>query len=458
MENSSLKMFADEVKKRGTGKKILFATVPLDGHVNPLTGLAVHLKHLGYDVRWYTSLYYARKLSKLKIPHYPLVNARDIRADDLDILFPERKNHAGQLAKLNFDIINVFIERAVEYYDDIQEIYKTFPFDLMIADFAFTAIPFVKEKMNIPVIAAGIIPLTQTSRDLPPSGLGMTPSYNIFGRIKQSALRFMADKVLFKKSINALEALCNKHGLSYNGENVFDYLLKRATMIFQSGTPGFEYYRSDMDDNIRFVGPLLPYNATTQHSSWFNEKLNRYGKIVLVTQGTVEKDVEKILVPTLEALRNTDVLVVATTGGSETDALRKRYPEDNIIIEDFIPFGDIMPYADVYVTNGGYGGVLLAIENGLPMVVAGIHEGKNEINARVGYFKLGINLKTETPSPQQIRRSVTDVLNNQVYKRNVAKLSEEFSKYNPNKLCTDYIRAILKEKEEASILREGILS
>ena len=33
------------------GTKILFATVPADGHVNPLTGLAYHLKSEGYDVR-----------------------------------------------------------------------------------------------------------------------------------------------------------------------------------------------------------------------------------------------------------------------------------------------------------------------------------------------------------------------------------------------------------------------
>ncbi len=60
-----------------------------------------------------------------------------------------------------------------------------------------------------------------------------------------------------------------------------------------------------------------------------------------------------------------------------------------------------MPYPDVYITNEGYGGVMLAIENKLPMVLAGVHEGKNEINARIGYFKLGINLRTETPTPEK---------------------------------------------------------
>jgi hypothetical protein len=36
-------------------KEILFASFPADGHFNPLTGLAVYLKNLGCEVRWYTS-------------------------------------------------------------------------------------------------------------------------------------------------------------------------------------------------------------------------------------------------------------------------------------------------------------------------------------------------------------------------------------------------------------------
>ncbi len=56
-----------------------------------------------------------------------------------------------------------------------------------------------------------------------------------------------------------------------------------------------------------------------------------------------------------------------------------------------------MPYADVYVTNGGMGGVTLSIQNNLPMVTAGVHEAKNEICARVGYFNLGMNLKPRDP-------------------------------------------------------------
>ncbi len=101
--------------------------------------------------------------------------------------------------------------------------------------------------------------------------------------------------------------------------------------------------RSDLGKNIKFVGTLLPYTAAKKQQAWNNEKLKRYKKVVLVTQGTVEKDVNKILIPTLEAFKNSDTLVIATTSGTGTAELQKKYPFDNIIIEDYIPFNDVMP-------------------------------------------------------------------------------------------------------------------
>ena len=427
------------------GKKILFASVPADGHFNPLTGLAVYMKELGADVRWYTSSEYAGKLTKLGIQQYPFKKALEITANNMETTLPGREKIKNQISKLNYDIINVFILRGAEYFEDIKTIYEEFPFDVMIADCAFTGIPFVKDKMNVPVVSVGVFPLAQTSKDLPPSGLGMTPSDSVFGRYKQALLRAAAKHILFRKSNKVMRKVFAEHGISHNNEIVFDVIAVKSDLLLQSGTPGFEYYRSDLGNNIRFIGALLPYTKGKQ-TQWFDERLNKYKRIVLATQGTVERDVEKILVPTLEAFRNTDTLVVATTGGSQTQALRERFPDKNFIIEDFIPFDDIMPYADVYVSNGGYGGVMLSIENKLPMVVAGIHEGKNEINARIGYFELGINLKTETPKPAEIRAAVEEIMSNAVYWQKVNQLSKEFSSYDAYQLGSSLTAGLLQQK------------
>jgi len=435
--------------------RILFANVPADGHFNPLTGLAKYLQKQGHDVRWYSASLYEEKINKLKIPYYPFVKAMDVNGDNIDTLFPERKKYKSTVAKLNFDLINFFILRSTEYLEDIQKIHATFPFDIMICDVAFSAIPFVREKMNIPVVSVGVFPLMETSKDLAPTGLGMIPSTSFFGRIKQQVLHFVADKVLFAKPNKVMLDLLKKYDIESGSSNVFDLLVKKSSLVLQSGTPGFEYRRSDLGKNIRFIGSLLPHVQHTQEP-WFDERLNQYEKIILVTQGTVEKDVEKILVPTLEAFKDSkEHLVVATTGGSKTLELKVRYPYANIIIEDFIPFSHIMPYADVYVTNGGYGGVMIGIQNQLPLVVAGVHEGKNEINARIGHFKLGINLGTEKPSPVQMKFAVEKVLTENTYRKNIISLAKEFEEYDSEELCETYIHELITQEYLNSLIPLG---
>lgn len=425
------------------GAKILFAAFPGDGHFNPMTGLAVHLKNEGYDVRFYTAAAYREKVERLNIPYFPFVRARELDVDKIDETFPDRKQHKSQIAKLNYDIINVFIKQGPEYYEDLKDIRQTFAFDLLIADILFTGIPFVTDLMKIPVIGVGIVPVTANSKDLPPAGMGMLPSYTFLGKMKQRLLRWMGKNVLFAKSNKVMKEVMGRYGIEVNADNVFDFMPAKCDLILQTGTPGFEYKRNDLHPKYKFVGPLLPYSAKKTATHWHNEKLLRYKKVVLVTQGTVERDNTKLLVPTLEALKDSDCLVIVTTGGSNTEALRSQYSAPNVIIEDFIPFADVMPYADVYVTNGGMGGVSISIQNKLPMVTAGVHEGKNEICARVGYFNLGINLKTERPAPEQLRRAVDEVLGNDMYRKNITALSKEFSRYNTMELCERYVRQML---------------
>jgi MGT family glycosyltransferase len=427
------------------GKKILFATFPADGHFNPLTGLAMHLKTLGCDVRWYTAASYSDKLEKLQLHHYRFNKALEVTGDNVDTIFPERNKIKGQVKKLKFDMINAFILRGPEYYADLIEIRKEFSFDLVVADSAFTGVPFISDIMNVPVVAVGVFPITETSKDLPPAGLGMEPTYSFFGRLKQTILRMITRKIVFGEPNRVMWRLLDKYEIKHNRENIFDMLIKKSAVMLQSGTPGFEYKRSDLSSHIHFVGAVLPYSSGKKRIPWFDVRLTQYDKIVLATQGTVERDPEKILVPTLDAFKNTDTLVIVTTGGSKTQELRKKFPHNNIIIEDFIPFADVMPYADAYITNGGYGGVMLAIENELPLVVAGVHEGKNEINARIGFFELGINLKTEWPKPAQMKKAVEQVMSSDKYKSNVMKLSREFNGYDPHELAVKHIADVLQK-------------
>jgi MGT family glycosyltransferase len=447
-----LKPINTSMEQQLKGKSILIASVPADGHVNPLTGLAKYLQSIGCDVRWYTSEIYADKIEDLEIPFYPFNRAVDINSGNVAKVFPERTLIADAVEKLDYDMLHIFAKRGIEYLEDIQAIYQSFPFDLMIADSLFTGIPLVRGKMKIPVIAVGVIPLATNSVDLAPYGMALPPAGNPEEKAKYADLHDQVNNVMFKKSIDYFSEVLTSFDIDNKKTVLLDQLIVQANLYLQIGMPGFEYERSDFGDNIRFIGGLMPYKSTKKTKPWYNERLKKYKKILLVTQGTVERNTKKLLEPTLEAFRNTDTLVIATTGGFDTTRLSIIYAADNIIIEDFIPFDQVMPYADVYITNGGYGGTMLSIKNKLPMIAAGVHEGKSEVCARIGFFNYGINLNTETPTAEALRNAVDEVLNNNIYKENVTRLSEEINSMNSNELCANFISQVLFEKTKKTIL------
>jgi UDP:flavonoid glycosyltransferase YjiC (YdhE family) len=101
------------------------------------------------------------------------------------------------------------------------------------------------------------------------------------------------------------------------------------------------------------------------------------------------------------------------------------------VIEDFINYDDLFPYVGVFVTNGGFGSVLAAMRHGVPVVTAGKREGKNDVNARVGWNRLGVDLRTERPRPARISAAVHRVLDDPTYAANVTKVRAELDSYDP---------------------------
>ena len=135
-----------------------------------------------------------------------------------------------------------------------------------------------------------------------------------------------------------------------------------------------------------------------------------------VTQGTIaNKDFGQLAGPTLEALADEDVLVVVATGGRPLETLPPL--PANARAAEFLPYDELLPKTDVYVTNAGYGGVQYALRYGVPIVASGGQEDKPEVGARIAWSGVGRRLKAVSPKPQALRAAVRSVLRDERYQR-----------------------------------------
>ncbi|MCA1681230.1 MAG: glycosyltransferase, partial [Actinobacteria bacterium] len=337
------------------------------------------------------------------MPHLPFRRATEINGDNIAEHFPEIENLKGP-KRIAFDLEKIFFGNTKAHFDDIREIREEFPFEVLVADGAFYAAYLVAKKLELPVYGIGPGPTpAPTSPTAPPPFFGLTPATNPLARVKHRIVGAMV-KSTTKPGMRTFNELLASEGLPAYARSVFDLPSDAATLFFQTGVAGMDFPRSDWPANHRFVGPLLPPRtaAGTQELP-FADKLAQYGSVVVVSQGTVDnRDPDKLLIPALTALANTDHLVVACTGRRNTDALRARFAHDNILVEDWVDFDILLPRADLLICNGGYGSIMHALMNEVPILSAGKLEAKNDINARLAYRGFGLDLKTERPTPTQI--------------------------------------------------------
>jgi UDP:flavonoid glycosyltransferase YjiC (YdhE family) len=97
----------------------------------------------------------------------------------------------------------------------------------------------------------------------------------------------------------------------------------------------------------------------------------------------VATDASELIAPTLRALEFEDLFVVAA--GVEASDLE--HVPGNARVERFIPFAALMPLVDAYVTNGGYGGVTIALANGVPVIFRRHHRGQGRGRPASGLYR-----------------------------------------------------------------------
>jgi hypothetical protein len=119
------------------------------------------------------------------------------------------------------------------------------------------------------------------------------------------------------------------------------------------------------------------------------------------------------------------------------------------------PYSHLLPHVDIMVTNGGYNGVHMALANGVPLVAAGVTEDKPEVCARVQWSGVGINLKTNKPTPMQIREAVNKIRYSSHYRQKAKLFQAEIASYDAPTLATMLLEQLAATqqpvlKEEAS--------
>jgi UDP:flavonoid glycosyltransferase YjiC (YdhE family) len=259
-----------------------------------------------------------------------------------------------------------------------------------------------------------------------PHFLGLPPATTQAQLNEYAAISQEHDGVVNQPLARRLNRSLKDLGVGPLSMTLYDSVVELADAYMQMTVPSFEFPR-DIPPSVHFIGalPIIPNQAPLP--AWAHE-LDGSRKVVLVTQGTLANHNFGLLIaPTLAALANEpDLLVVVTAGGRPIDAIPGPIP-GNARLASYLPFEWMLPKVDVLVTNGGYGSVNQAMSFGIPLVTAGLTEDKADVNARVAWSGVGIDLATNEPTPQALRDAIRTVLDKPNYRSRASLMADAFA-------------------------------
>ena len=404
-------------------KKFLFVTMPAPGHLAPFIPLAKRLVERGQHVVWYGTKYLSEIIRDTGAEFQSYDQATDFDFSMIDQLHPQRVHLSG-IAQAKYDLKHLIIDQAMDQYKDLDKIVEETGVDTMVGDPFTLGAQCLAFQRGLPYVTINVTNIGCPSSDTAPDGLGIKPMSGWLGRLRNQILNWLVYDVIFLDIQKYFQKLQLSLGLTPISTSLFK-LPYLADLVIQPTLPDFEYFRSDLPGHIHFVGALLPPRLTEFTPPGWWPRIIRSKQVVLLTQGTIAVDFRDLLIPTIRALADEDVLIIAAIGHLPAEDLSEM-AASNLIVTPFIPFQYVMPHVHVFVTNGGYGGVHFALCHGVPIVAAGTSEDKNEICARIEWSGVGINLHSKRPSVSKIRRAVLEVLHKKRYRTRARELQKKF--------------------------------
>jgi len=408
--------------------RILIASTPMTGHLNPLLTIGRLLIAEGHEVVGLTGSALRERIEGIGAQFQPLPAGADLDLRDILSVVPELKDIAPGLEWLRVAIERLFVDTVPVQHKGLQQVLRDFPAEIVIGDdMFFGVLPMLlgPRSKRPPIVLCGISILHWRREDGAPHFLGLPPATTQAQLNEYAAISQEHDGVVNQPLARRLNRSLKDLGVGPLSMTLYDSVVELADAYMQMTVPSFEFPR-DIPPSVHFIGalPIIPNQAPLP--AWAHE-LDGSRKVILVTQGTLANHNFGLLIaPTLAALANEpDLLVVVTAGGRPIDAIPGPIP-GNARLASYLPFEWMLPKVDVLVTNGGYGSVNQAMSFGIPLVTAGLTEDKADVNARVAWSGVGIDLATNEPTPQALRDAIRTVLDKPNYRSRASLMAEEF--------------------------------
>ena len=341
--------------------RILVTTMPMRGHVDPTVPIVKELISVGHKVSCYIDGNFKSELEKLGICVIPAKSQFSYNPVDFTFF-----NFIGASREMIKQGKYVLVDWSIEQYKIIEPEIKKYKPDIILTDCLFFASLLLAKKYKIPCAVFGLIPYPGSFEGAVRYGVGWQPASTSPAKIVYKLANIVIDHFLLGKIYSHAKRRFHDKGIRcpFDKGHFYDSVIDLSDIYLQGSLKEFEYEIPNIPKKVKFIGPSIRVGSTRK-PGWMTRFDDKSRPMVFATQGTVQNNPEFLLKSCIEALVDEDIDLIISSGRSDQPI--QCSGKENLIIKPEVSYHHILPKCDVFVTNGGFGGVNLALKYGVPM-------------------------------------------------------------------------------------------
>lgn len=391
-------------------QSFLFVTIDGGGNIPPVLGLARRLAERGHTVRVLTEPCLQELVRSLGME--PVCFTRYFTRTDRkeDII---KDWNASPLSDPALDNIVFGPAKVVaeETYQALQAVHT----DVLAADCLLPTSVIAAEALKIPSVMVFHMPEYMPGPNRPPGMMGLLPGTGLLGKWRDRLLYKIFDRLLnkYRPLVNEVRAQYQLPPVKRTADLVYG-----ADLRFIQTSRAFDFPIEPAPANVRYTGSVLDDPDWVQ--PWENPwPADDARPLVVVSLSSTFQNQTAVVKRCIEALGGLDVRGLVTLGPA-IDHEQFKTPE-NVVVVASAPHAQVFPQADLVITHAGHGTLMRALANGLPLICVPMGRDQGDNATKIVYHGAGIKLGPKS-RPQHIRRAVAQILNDQSYRDNAARL------------------------------------
>ncbi len=383
--------------------KIVFFCIPAHGHTNPTLGVVRELVARGHEVWYYSYEAFQEKIEA--------AGAKFIACDVYDVEQNLKPEDAARVGKDLAFSTRILVDTTLALDDvvcrDMQELQP----DCIVADSMAVWGKAIAKKLGIPFVSSTT-----------------TFAFNKHSaQIMKQSMGELFKMIFSMPSINKdIKRLQDK---GYPINSILDIIQNDEftdTVVYTS--PEFQPCADTFTDKYAFVGPSIRLTEST----FVKER----EKLIYVSMGTVNNNMMKLYKNCIEAFGDTEYQVLMSVGNLVDIEAFGELPA-NISVQRYVDQIAVLEKADVFLTHCGMNSVTESLYHKVPILMYPQTGEQGGVANRVEQLQAGVRLKKNTTDA--IRLGVEELLNNKMYAKNAARISEGFKRCAGAKAAADKI-------------------